>query len=496
MKQIQKFFVILIFTVFAVKTAEAQAAAGYKPSGVYSINGQKTVGNNNVYYAPVKQWIEFLVATNPELPNEITVWCGAYLNGKYVSHDRSFFQPHAQRLQTNAAGYLKLQLEEAMAYYGGSLYDDQDTFNVVDLGAMKPFLLRNVAIEEVTWNVDTVYLGGERGDFRGREFVAHKNANGKYYVLTCNDGKKFILARVSCWNPVTKKEVLFLQQGKATTSGRSGPKIPTLTPNPNNGGDDRKALSFTDASGNTYNIYIQSSGGQGGSVVVGDISAKGGNSNNNNSVQGSGSGAGGTNPQQPAVIYGPGDNVPAPMPAQPRFTNQERYLVDNYTGVRHDKSAAYFASLQNTRPMQGLFNGWNEYLFGSGDWGYYTYGNQNYMVGGNWNNGQFIPNWNNCYQQGGNGWNMVGNVLGGFVAGVTYCGVARQQPQYGQGRCWSNNQQQIPRQQPQPQQRFYNNTNVQPTRRTGNPNMGGTIGAGNTGGGQNTGRPGMGYTIR
>lgn len=473
MKKINLYLVTLIFTVFA-STSEAQ-----KVSGVISMNTQETDDNDDVKYPDVSTYIAFQCDDNPQIPH-FTKHNGAVINGVRITHDRGYYQPHAVELQRSMVKQTETQLK--------AIDDQEGTFGGnTTVRGNRGYLESHVQVFDLKFIGDTVWLMGENGDFSGRSWVLHdanNRADGLYYVLVTNSGKMFILARVSCWNNVTTKETFWIQTGKAVVVNRNPilpkqPKQPKPQPENGNGYNANTSLNFTDSSGRNITININSMGGAGGSVTIGDITAKGGSSNNNNSNTGGGAGRDGRDGKDGKdgmVVYAPpaGQQF-APQPQG--GVNQERYYVTP-DGVHHDKSAAYFQQLGTPNyPMKGVVNGWAEWLGGNG-YAYYYNGGQQYMLGGNWNNGMFQPNYNQCYQWQPNGWQILGQVTAGFFNNATFCGGWNRNPVGASGPCWVNSYDRgwnnCPRQ--------YNNTyycNTNPAPQVGGPRMGWSVPANN-----------------
>ena len=490
MKKINAYLVTLIFTAFAF-ASEAQ-----KISGVISINCQETDNNDDVKFMSVKTYIEFLCSDDPQIPG-FTKYNGAVIDGVRITHDRGYYQPHAKELQRVAVAQTESQLKAINDKYG--------TFGPnTTVKGNRGYLENHIQIMNLKFSADTIWLMGEKGDFTGRSWIAHDNnnrADGLYYVLVTGSGKMFIIARVACWNNVTTKETFWIETGKATVVDDKPvvpkqPKQPKPQPENGSGYNSNTSLNFTDSSGRNITININSMGGAGGSVTIGDITAKGGSSNNNNSNTGGGAGRDGRDGKDGKdgmVVYAPpaGQQF-APQP-QGGGQNQSRYYVTP-DGVYHDKSAAYFQSLGTPNyPMKGVVNGWAEWLGGNyNSYGYYYNGGNQYMVPGNWNNGYFQPNYSQCRQWGPNGWQIVGQIAAGFFNNATFCGGYYPA---ASGPCWAGPQNQGWNQ----CYRGYNNTyyNNNPAPRVGGPNMGWTIPAGAYNPGNVVaGGPGMGYTIR
>ncbi len=484
MKQITKYLVMLIVTIASTQVSDAQTK---NPSGVVSVNGQETNDNDNILYPSASEYVEFLTATDPQIP-QFTKYNGAVVAGVRITYNRNHYQAQAKKLQADAVTQTEKQLKAINERDG--IFGSNTTVK-----GNKNYLLNHIKIMNLKFNADTVYLMGEKGDFTGISWILHKsndetNADGLYYVLVTNSGKHYIISRVSCWNNVTVKETFWLETGKAEVVDVTVPKPKRNEPKPqglNGGGDDYRAVSFVDSAGRTVNIYINSAGGQGGSVVIGDITAKGGSSNNNNSNTG-GAGRDGKDGRDGVVVYSPPPGQQyAPVPQGNGWQHQDRYSVSP-TGVYIDRSFQYFNSL----PSQSL--AMNNPWWGGNGYGLFMNQGQQYMVPGNWNNGMFQANWNNCYQWRNNSWQLAIGVGGaGFFANATFFGgynCAGGQttwiPPTNSG--WGCNR--------IPQNTCYNRGTPPPV--ISGPNMGWTIPAGNQnpGGAGRPGGPGMGYTIR
>lgn len=410
------------FFLTAMITAFTLTSEGQTPSGVISINGQETDHNSDVKLVPVKTYIAFLCDEDPQVP-KFTKYNGAVVGGVRISHNRDYYQAHAKELQRSAVTQVESQLKAINDKYG--VFGTNTTVK-----GNREYLESHTKSMNLKFSADTVWLMGEKGDFSGRSWIAHDARNladGMYYVLTTNSGKRFILSRVSCWNNVTTTETFWLETGKAVVVDDKPAPIqpkPQSTQSSGNGKDDNASFSFVDSAGRTVNIYINSAGGAGGNVVIGDITAKGGSSNNNINAGGAGrDGRDGKDGKDGMVVYAP----PADQPFAPQVRggggqNQDRYYVDA-NGVYHDKAAAYFRS-------QGVPN------YGPTGYAYYYNGGQQYMVGGNWNNGMFQPNYNQCYQYQSNGWQILGQVAAGFFNSATFCGGWNRNPGSASGPCW------------------------------------------------------------
>jgi hypothetical protein len=489
----------LIIVFFTTLTILAQAQ-DQKPSGVWSQNGQQTVNNKNVYYATPKEWLAFLCDT--VIPSGIKTFNGAVVNGKRIQHDRAFFEAHVDQLVSDAKLQLNAQLDSINIDSKGTLSSGTPTVD-----GLRQYLESNVEAVYVSFNLKTgekVFLHGEAGDFSSGAFVAHSEADGWYYVLTvrsANGDKKYLLARVSCSNSVTLKETFWLITGKAviaspkseneTEETGTDPKPSAKKPKIKINGTEVE----TDAAGNiNINVY-------GGDASFHDNKISGGASNNN--VDGSGTGTGtGTNGRdgqngrdgRNGVDGQNGQDVP--YPGNSGVVQQDRY--DVYGGVHHDRSAEYFASLPSSNPNcgRGVLGGLVDWLFGSrGCTGYALYNNGQYCVGGNYNNGYFQPDYNQCYQTNGSGWwSQMSGVQSGYFTGSQYSfcgGYCNNSWQSPGSSCFGNSN-----------NTYVNHTTVNNTYNTtvqntprpkaGGLDMGGTIGAQPQ---TASGRPDMGYTI-
>lgn len=483
-----KKILLLFFVTFTAYWAQAQTD---KPSGVFSLNGQQTVGNANIYYASVEEYLAFLC--DGVLPGGITSWNGAVVDNTRVSHDRAFFESHIAELQLTAVTQFNAQLQKINDDNDGKIFGANPT-----VAKYRGFIKSHMDIMDLQFILsgsDTViWMLGEYGDFTKGKFVKHLKADGKYFVLRVN-GKLYIIARVSCFNNVTLKETMWLQTGIAKLRNQSGDEgdrgedytDPTNPkPNPNPAPKPRKVkvngeeVADVTSAGGDINITLN---GGNATATIGDINVKGGSSNNINNV------TGGTQNQRMV-------NEPIQTPWGPATTydRQERY--DVVDGVHIDRSARYFQSLGSSNPNYGVVNNIANWLFGTGGcngYGYYNYGGQTYCVGGNWNNGYFQPNWNQCYQYGNGGWNLSVGLGLGWFRNATFCGGYRP---YGSGQCWTapnysgwgNN---VPR---NTVNNYYTNHTIPPV---SGPRMGPTVGAGGSNpGGGSAGGPHMGYTHR
>ena len=477
-----KKILLLFFVIFTSYWAQAQTD---KPSGVFSLNGQQTVGNTTIYYATVEEYLAFLC--NGVLPGGITSWNGAVVDNTRVSHDRAFFESHIAELQLTAVKQFNAQLQKINDDNSGTIFGANPT--VVKYRGFIKSHMEIMDLEFILNGKDSViWMLGEYGDFTHGKFVKHLKADGKYFVMRVN-GKLYVIARVSCFNNVTLKETMWLQTGVAklrnqpSDEGNRGEDYndPTTDPKPNPSPKPRKVkvngneVADVTAAGGDINITLN---GGNATATIGDINVKGGSSNNINNV------TGGTQNQR--MVNEP---IQTPWGSTTDYVNQERYAVLP-NGVHIDKSAQYFASLPSSNPNRGVFNNIATWLFGNGcnGYSYYNQGGQTYCVGGNWNNNQFQPNWNQCYQYGNGGWGLNVGFNFGTARNATFCGgyngstwvAPTHQGWNNAPRAATNN--------------YYTNHTIPPV---SGPRMGPSIGANsNSGGGNTGGGPHMGYSHR
>lgn len=330
---------LIFFLLFANTCAYAQ-----KPSGVYSLNGAETVKVEAYISTPAEYftWLERGI-----IPAGIKKFNGAYVNGSYIEHDRAFFQSHMNEMRKVAITQLEDQL--ALIAADGNQNDIPDP----TLEAALPFLRAHTTLEYVQF-FKNVYLLGIYGDFTRPEWVHHAKADGWYYVLTTSNGKKYLLARASCFNNVDATETTWIQDGFAkirseavkpqeddleegsndTYREKSNPK-PRIVVN----GDT--VSRGANANGD---IYITVNAGD-PKATVGDITINGGNSNNNLGGASASSAGGGKTAGD--VYYDPNPSpAPSYRPAyQSGYQRQSQY--DVYDGsVYIDRGAQYFGSLQ------------------------------------------------------------------------------------------------------------------------------------------------------
>ncbi|MEI8223944.1 MAG: hypothetical protein WCG20_02355 [bacterium] len=472
--------ILMFFVIFTSYWAQAQTG---KPSGVFSLNGQQTVGNDDIYYATIEEYLAFLC--DGVLPGGITSWNGAVVGGVKVSHERAFFESHVAELQLTAVSQISDQLIVINNDNAGKIFGANPT-----VAKYRGFIKSHMEIMDLqfilTGSDTVVWMLGEYGDFTKGKFVKHLKADGKYFVMKVNN-KLYVIARVSCFNNVTLKETLWLQTGVAklrnqpSDEGNRGedyndptdPKKPNPSPKPRKVTVNGEEVADVTSAGGDINITLN---GGNATATIGDINVKGGSSNNINNVTGG---------AQRTV------NEPIQTPWGPATTYQRQSRYDVVDGVYHDRSAAYFASLPSSNPNYGVANNIANWLFGNGcnGYGYYNQCGQTYCVGGNWNNNQFQPNWNQCYQYGNGGWGLNIGFNFGTARNATFCGGYN-------GPTWVAPSHQGWNTAPRGAvNNYYTNHTIPPV---SGPRMGPTIGAGNnTGGGNNPGGgPHMGYTHR
>jgi hypothetical protein len=396
-----------------------------------------------------------------------------------ISHDRAFFEKHIAELQLTAVTQTNAQLQRINDDNGGKIFGANPT-----VSKYRGFIKSHMEIMDLqfilTGSDTVVWMLGEYGDFTKGKFVKHLKADGKYFVMRVN-GKLYVIARVSCFNNVTLKETMWLQTGVAklrnqqNDEGDRGEDYNDPTdPKPNPSPKPRKVKvngeEVADVTSTGGDINITLNGGN-ATATVGDINVKGGSSNNINTNNG------GT---QRTV------NEPIQTPWGPATTYQRQSRYDVVDGIYHDRSAAYFASLGSSNPNngRGVFGNVADWLFGNGcnGYGFYNQGGQNFCVGGNWNNGCFQPNWNQCYQYGNGGWGLNVGFNIGTARNATFCG-GYNGPTWvaptHQG--WNN----APR---AATNTYYTNHTIPPVARGGfQPNGSGTFPGRTTGGGTNTG---------
>lgn len=449
----------IFFLLFANITCAINAQTT-RPSGAYSLNGAETVKVEAYISTPAEYftWLERGI-----IPAGITKFNGAYVNGSYVEHDRAFFQSHMREMRRVAIMQLEDQLRLIAA--DGNQNDIPDP----TLEAALPFLRAHTTLEYVQFSKD-VYLLGIYGDFTRPQWVHHLKADGWYYVVTTSNGKKYLLARASCFNNLDKVETMWLQGGFAKIRGEAEKPQPQgdlledgsndtyrerPNPNPrhNPGSDPRPRIVVngdTVSRGNANgDIYITVNAGD-PKATVGDITINGGNSNNNlGGASASSTGGGRT---------AGGDTYYNPNPVQPIQPNyQPNYQGQGGYPYHIDESARYFGSLPPTT------GGWNTgYGAGCGT-GYGSYTPPVVVP---------VPVPTGCY--------------GGSHQQASQCSQPR--PQY---------------QQPRPQPRPQTNTTVSAQPRGGGPRMGPSIGSTrgpvsgpSQGGTPQGGGPHMGYTHR
>jgi hypothetical protein len=404
-RKMKKIFLAFLM-LFVIMWATAQ---GTKPSGVFSLNGQQTVGNNNIYYATVVEYLAFLC--DGVLPGGITNWNGVVVENTKVSHDRAFFEGHVNELQLTAVTQTNKQLVKINE-------DNNNTiFTNPTVSKYRGYIKNHMVIMDLEFMLSgsdsVVWMLGEYGDFTKGKFVKHAKADGKYFVMKVNNNKLYVIARVSCFNNVTLKETLWLQTGVAKLRNQPSNESdrgedyndPSVTPKPRKIRVNGEEVATTDANGD-ININVA-----GGNATIGDSNVKGGSSNNINS-----NGGGTTsNVNEP---------IQTPWGPATSYERQERY--DVVDGVHIDRAAQYYRSLGSSNPNNGLgvLGNVGAWLFGNNcnGYGFYNQGGQNFCVGGNWGQGNFQPNWNQCYQWGNNGWGLnVGFGLGN-AQNSTFCG--------------------------------------------------------------------------
>lgn len=261
-----------------------------KPSGLFSANGQQTCiypGGSipNVYYSSVDEFIEHIY--DGKLPSGITSWNGYWHGDRHLTHDRAFFEPHAQEM----SAITREQIQDVLDSVNTSRKGDVFGPGPVNMSQNRAYLTNHIKIVEVT-STKNMWLWGPEGTFKKGGWVEHVASGPElYYALVTDDGKAYLIARVSCFNPVTKSEAFWLLTGDALAFLPAKQEENAYVPDAGNGPDARnvsvngKNMTIPAGSNITINVY-GGAGGTGGTASVGDVTARNGNVNANISNEG------------------------------------------------------------------------------------------------------------------------------------------------------------------------------------------------------------------
>lgn len=327
----------IFFLLFVMASATYARAQTTKPSGAYSLNGAETV-KVEAYIPTTTEYFTWL--ERGVIPAGIKTFNGAYVNGSYVEHDRAFFQAHVNEMRKVAITQLEVQL--VVIQKDDNLADIPSA----TLEAALPFLKEHTDLVYIDFTKD-VYLLGIYGDFSRPQWVHHANANGWYYVITTSNGKKYILARASCFNNVDNVETTWIQEGYAIIQAVKPAQTPRKPEVIVNG---EKVVKLDGYHGD---IHITVNGGD-SKASVGNINVRGGSSNNNlggasATTTGGGKTTGGD------IYYDPNPVRPNNQPVyQPGYQQQSRYDVYGGGSLYIDRAAQYYGSLQP--PYRGSCN--------------------------------------------------------------------------------------------------------------------------------------------
>lgn len=296
-------FLVMMLFVTQWVAAQSHEKPMVKPSGVFSMNGQQTVSYDllkpiDIYYMNVDEYLTWL--KTGQLPVGIVNF-NCFRNpvtGEVTRVlGRSYFESNRNKMQSLAKASFEKQLRLISQATNNSLGANPS----VDDPKIVSFLKQNMTMEFVTFHLaagEMVNLQGIKGDWTGTVYVAHKNADGFYFVFHVN-GQKFLGPRVSCANATSDKELLeWLANGKATIQSNTSQNdamigdalnpIGEMTPDQDSTlqriREQRRLFVNgqrvpTSGTGDTY-IVINNNNNSNASVGNVTATAKGGSSNN------------------------------------------------------------------------------------------------------------------------------------------------------------------------------------------------------------------------